>query len=272
MSHPEHAPVQAAAEALRQHFGDAPPTAIVLGSGLGPVVDRVVGAVPVGFAALGLPTSGVVGHAGRVVRGTLGGHEVAVLSGRVHLYEGWTAGEVVRGVRALGAWGVRHLVLTCSAGGISAGLEPGALVALCDHVNLMGDNPLRGPLYGDTRFPDLQRAYDARLRRVLLDVARERGVPMAEGVYAAMMGPSYETPAEIRMLRAMGADVVGMSTVPEILAAAQLGLTTAAIAVVSNRAAGLGGGAELTHDEVTEISGRAAVRLADVLEVAVGRF
>lgn len=272
MTHPETPLVQAAAAALQARFGAAPPTAIVLGSGLGPVVDRVVIQGQAGFSDLGLPSSGVIGHAGRAIRGTLGGADVIVMSGRVHLYEGWGAGEVVRAVRALGLWGVQHLILTCSAGGIAAGLEPGALVALSDHVNLMGDSPLRGLLYGETRFPDLQRAYDLRLRRLLIEVARERSIAMSEGVYAAMMGPSYETPAEIRMLRAFGADVVGMSTVPEILAAAQIGLTTAAIAVVSNRAAGLGGGAELTHAEVTEISGRAAVRLAEVLEVACERF
>lgn len=269
--HPEEGPVAAAAERLRAAFGDAPPTAIVLGSGLGPVVARLASPREVVFTELGLPQSTVAGHAGRVVRGTLGGADVAILSGRVHLYEGYTAGEVVRAVRALHAWGVQRLILTCSAGGISAGLEPGALVVLSDHINLQGDNPIRGPLFGDTRFPDLTYGYHPGLRQTLKESARSLGIPLADGVYAAMMGPAYETPAEIRMLRTMGCDVVGMSTVPEILAAAQVGLPAAAVAVVSNRAAGLAS-SPLTHAEVMDIAGRAASQLADLFEVAVARF
>ncbi len=269
--HPEEKPVNEVAKRLQATFGDAPPTAIVLGSGLGPVVERAHVVAEVPSAELGLPVSTVVGHAGRVYRGQLGHREVLLLSGRVHMYEGYSPDEVVRGVRALHRWGVKQLLLTCSAGGIAAGLEPGALVALADHINLQGENPLRGPAWGAVRFPDLTFAHHPQLREVLLASAKEAGVPMVEGVYAAMMGPSYETPAEIRMLRAMGADVVGMSTVPEILAAAQSGMPAAAVAVVSNRAAGLARG-PLTHEEVTENAGRAAHGLASVFELAVGRL
>lgn len=268
--HPEEGPVAHIAERLEAAFGSAPPTAIVLGSGLGRVVDRVKNKREAAFTELGLPQSTVIGHAGRIVRGSLGGAEVAVLSGRVHMYEGYSPSEVVRGVRALHRWGVQRILLTCSAGGIAVGLEPGALVVLSDHINLQGDNPLRGPAFG-TRFPDMTFGYHPKLREALRDAGRSIGFPLSEGVYAAMMGPSYETPAEIRMLRTSGADVVGMSTVPEILAAAQLGMPAAAIAVVSNRAAGLSTG-PLTHDEVTDIAGRAAARLADIFEVACARF
>jgi purine-nucleoside phosphorylase len=269
--HPEETPVARAAEALAKTFGPPPPTAIVLGSGLGPVVERLAVRGEATFAALGLPQSTVAGHAGRVLRGTLAGADVCVLSGRVHMYEGYSSGEVVRAVRALHRWGVQRLLLTCSAGGIAVGLEPGALVVLSDHVNLQGDNPLRGPAWGQVRFPDLTFAHHPKLRTVLREAAREVGVPLVEGIYAAMMGPSYETPAEIRMLRTMGADVVGMSTVPEVLAAAQVGMPVAAIAVVSNRAAGLTA-SPLTHDEVTDIAGRSAAGLLRILEVALGRF
>jgi len=166
---------------------------------------------------------------------------------------------------------VKQMVFTCSAGGIAAGFEPGTLVVLTDHINFQGDNPLRGPSWGGTRFPDLTFAHHPALRERLKEASREVGVPLMEGVYAAMMGPAYETPAEIRMLRTVGADVVGMSTVPEILAAAQVGMPAAAIAVVSNRAAGLST-SPLTHDEVTDIAGRAAKGLAQIFEVAVARF
>jgi purine-nucleoside phosphorylase len=269
--HAEEAPVNQVVERLTALLGPAPPTAIVLGSGLGPVVDRMKIEAQGPFEAFSLPISTVRGHASRVIRGRLGDAPVVVLSGRVHLYEGYSADQVVRGVRALHRWGVKRLILTCSVGGISAGLEPGSLVLLSDHINFQGDNPLRGEAWGATRFPDLTFGYHPELRGSLREAARRVGVSLADGVYAAMMGPSYETPAEIRMLRTIGADVVGMSTVSEILAAAQVGLPAAAVAVVSNRAAGLTG-APLTHEEVTDIAGRAASGLASLLEVACAGF
>lgn len=269
--HPEEGPVSAVAARLRDRFGDAPATAIVLGSGLGIVERRTVEEGSIDTVELGLPKSTVSGHAGQLYVGAFGGNRVVTLSGRVHMYEGYEPGAVVRYVRAFQRWGVRNLVLTCSAGGITEGMDTGRLVRLVDHINLQGRNPLVGPLWAEPRFPDMTDPYDHELGGVLDAVAGEHGTPLAHGVYAAVMGPSYETAAEIRYMRSIGADLVGMSTVPEVIAARHVGLRVAAVAVVANRAAGLAG-APLTHDEVTRAAGEAGERLADLLEVAVGRF
>jgi inosine/guanosine/xanthosine phosphorylase family protein len=265
--HSEEAPIREAADRLAARFGEPPATAVVLGSGLGPVVDRVLEAREAPFGDLGLPGSTVPGHAGRVVVGFLQKQRVALLSGRVHLYEGHPPPVLVRGVRALAKWGVQRLILTCSVGGITEGLEPGTLVLVTDHLNLQGANPLTGPAYGD-RFPDVTRAYDPALRGLLRACGQAAGLRLVDGVLAAMPGPAYETPAEIRMLRALGADIVGMSTVPEVLAAAEIGLSCAVVAVVSNRAAGLAT-APLTHAEVTDQARITAVGLATMLEGAL---
>lgn len=262
--------IRRSAALLREHFGDPPPTAIVLGSGLGPVVHRMEDRKAVPSVQLGFPQSTVVGHAGRLVKGTLGGHGLVAVSGRVHLYEGLPPSQVVRGVRALKAWGVRQLLLTASVGGITDGLDPGELMLVTDHLNLQGSNPLTGPPHG-TRFPDLTFAYAKRLRKHLAAAAEAQGVVLHQGIYAAMPGPSYETPAEVRMLKLLGADVVGMSTVPEVIAAAECNLDVAAIAVVSNRAAGLTGEL-LDHDEVTENANEVATRLADLVTAALAGF
>ena len=263
LMHPEESPVAGIADRLLDRLGPPPSTALILGSGLGPVVEGIEVVAQAGFADLGLPESSVAGHAGRAYRGTLGTADVVVFSGRVHLYEGHRPEVVVRGVRALARWGVRRLILTCSVGGITAGLEPGTLVVISDHINLQGCSPLCGPTYAH-RFPDMTTAYDPLLRDAFLAAAEEVQVPVKEGVLAAVMGPSYETPAEIRMIHSMGADVVGMSTVPEVIAAAEVQLCTAAIGVVSNRAAGLSG-ASLSHSEVTENAGEAATQVAALL-------
>ena len=268
--HPEAPFVAHAAERLAAVFGPAPHTAVVLGSGLGPVADRLEDPVEASVGDLGLPGSTVPGHDGRIRVGTLGGLRMAVAQGRIHLYEGHDPNVVVRMVRAFHEWGARHLVLTCSVGGIASGLEPGTMVLVSDHINLQPTNPLMGPAYG-TRFPDLVRAYDPAMRRALQDVAQGHGWLLPSGVLAAMPGPAYETPAEVRMLRHMGADVVGMSTVPEVLAAAALGLRTAVVAVVSNRAAGLSD-QPLTHDEVTETAELVADRLATLLKEGARGF
>lgn len=264
--HPEVVEVGKAAEALEAALGPAPGLAIVLGSGLGAVVDRFANPQSLASTEANFPQSTVAGHAGRLVRGELGGVGVVAVSGRVHMYEGLPFAHVVRGVRALYAWGVRRIVFTASVGGITEGLDPGELMLVRDHINLQGRNPLTGPAYG-TRFPDLTEAYDPQMCDVLLDAADATGVLLHEGIYAAMPGPSYETPAEIRMLRTIGADVVGMSTVPEVIAANEIGMPAAAIAVVSNRAAGLAGH-PLTHDEVTESAHNVAVGLAALFEKA----
>lgn len=269
--HPEEGPVSAVAARLRERFGDAPATAIVLGSGLGVVENNTIEEGGIGTTELGLPRSTVAGHAGQLYVGRLGGARIVTLSGRVHLYEGYSAGEVVRYVRAFHRWGVQNLVLTCSAGGISEGMDTGRIVRLVDHINLQRANPLEGPLWAEPRFPDLTVPYDPHLGAVIDAVAEEHGTPLGHGVYAAVMGPSYETPAEIRALGLLGADLVGMSTVPEVIAARHLGMRVAAVAVVANRAAGLAA-APLTHEEVTRAAGEAGARVAELLEVAVGRF
>lgn len=259
-----------AAASLRQHFGDPPATALVLGSGLGVVVDRMRIEAQADYPALGLPGSAVVGHAGRAVVGSLGGQRVVAFSGRVHRYEGHPIQQIVRYVRALQRWGVKRLLLTCACGGIREDLVPGSLVLLSDHLNFMADSPLIGPAFAE-RFPDTTYAYDPAMRAHLRSVAERLGIALPEGVYAAMMGPAYETPAEIRMVQILGADVVGMSTVPEILAAAEVGLTAAAVGMVSNRAAGLAGVA-LSHADVTEVAGEAGATLAHLLEEALAAF
>lgn len=271
MSHPEDQPVQAVADALSARFGAAPPTAIVLGSGLGVLVDRMADREIETTVALGLPQSTVAGHAGKVVRGRLGEHEVVALAGRVHLYEGWSANEVVRYVRAFHRWGVKRLVLTCSAGGINPRFRPGDLMLFSDHINLQGTNPLVGPVYGDLRFPDLTHAHHPGLRAALRASAARAGARLHEGVYVALLGPAYETPAEIRMMRTLGADAVGMSTVPEVIAATQIGLPVCAVALISNVAAGLSDEA-LDHDDVQRVAGGAGARLAGVIEGALGDF
>jgi inosine/guanosine/xanthosine phosphorylase family protein len=267
VAHPEEAPVGEAAARLQEYFGPAPGTAIVLGSGLGPVVDRLVIEREAEFSEMGLPASTVPGHAGKVVVGKLGDARVLVFSGRVHLYEGHPPGHIVRAVRAAAKWGVKRLFLTCSVGGITEGLDPGSMVLVTDHMNFQRANPLTGPAYG-TRFPDVTAAYDPTMRAVLRRTAERVGLKLTDGILAAMPGPAYETPAEVRMLRTLGADIVGMSTVPEVLAAAEIGLPTAVIAVVSNRAAGLSGG-PLTHTEVTESAHLSAKKLAIALEEVI---
>lgn len=268
--HPDAPAVHHSAERLHELLGPPPDTAIVLGSGLGPVVDRIVVDRTAATTDAGFPQSTVAGHAGRLVKGTLGGAGVVAVSGRVHLYEGLPLARVVHGVRALQAWGVKQVVLTASVGGITVGLDVGEVVLVSDHLNLQGCNPLFGPAYGE-RFPDLTAAYDPGLRSILRSSAEATGLRLHEGVYAAMPGPSYETPAEVRMLGLLGADVVGMSTVPEVIAAKAIGLPVAALAVVSNRAAGLADGT-LDHAEVTEIGNTVAGRLADLFTHALPRF
>lgn len=270
-SHPEYAPVHAIADAMQERLGDAPPVALVLGSGLGVLTERVSIRARVSTVELGLPQSTVAGHAGELIAGSLGGRDVAVLSGRIHLYEGHPASTIVRYVRAMHLWGVEKLLLTCSAGGVTQGFTPGTLSIVTDHINMQGTSPLIGPKWGPDRFPDMGTAYDPGMRAVLQSSADELGIEVREGVYIAMMGPAYETPAEIRMARTLGADLVGMSTVPEILAAREAGLTAACLSVVSNLAAGVGT-EPLSHEEVSEIGKQVGQEVARLFEHAVPRF
>ncbi len=265
--HPEAATLKRVADSLQRTFGDAPRVGVVLGSGLGPLVERVQDARSVDFGALGLPQSTVEGHAGKMFVGTLGGVPVVLMSGRVHRYEGHSPQACARGVRSLAVWGVKTVLLTNAAGTCRADWHPGDLAVVSDHINLQGDSPLVGAALG-TRFPDMADAYTGTVRQLLRQVGEELGVPLHEGVYAAMLGPAYETPAEIRMLRTLGADLVGMSTVPSVLAAVELGLQVGVVSVVTNYAAGVVD-APVDHGMVTRVAGEASTRLVQVFERVV---
>ena len=229
-----------------------PVVGMVLGSGLGALADRLGGAVSIPYEEIPeFPAVSVAGHAGRLVMGTLGGVPVAAMQGRVHAYEGWSAEDLTFGVRLLAATGVRALLLTNAAGAVNPGLAPGDLVRITDQLNLTGLNPLTGR--NDERigprFPDMSQPYDPQLGALLDASAARLGIPLGTGVYAGVAGPSYETPAEIRMLRILGADLVGMSTVLEVIAARHAGIRVAAVSLVTNLAAGLAG-KPLSHAEV----------------------
>ena len=244
-----------------------PSIGVVLGSGLGMFADALTQSVRVPYREIpGLPVSTAIGHRGELVVGTFDGIPIAVMSGRFHLYEGYTAQQVVAGIRLFRELGVRRVVLTNAAGGINPDFGEGALVLMSDHINLQGANPLVGP--NDTglgeRFPDMTEVYSASLREIAKRTAAELGIRLFEGVYAAMLGPSYETPAEIRFLRMIGADLVGMSTVPEAIAANHLGIEVLGISCVTNIAAGLSG-RKLSHEEVLEIGRRVSATFLQLL-------
>ena len=251
-----------------------PHAAVVLGSGLGAFAGEVADAVRIPYAAIPhflQPTA--EGHAGQLVIGTIADTPIVVLQGRLHFYEGLPIEQVVFPIRALGRMGIRELVLTSAAGGINTELMPGALVVLSDHINLQPASPLRGPndeRFG-TRFPDLTNAYDPQLRELALFEGRRLGLAMGEGVYAAMPGPAYETPAEIRFLRAVGADVVGMSVVPEVIVARHMGLRVLAICSVTNPAAGITR-KPITHAEVLAAGRRMEAGMAALLKTILTRL
>jgi purine-nucleoside phosphorylase len=254
-----------------------PAAGVVLGSGLSGLADRLENAAVIPYEEIpGFPVSKVPGHRARLVVGELpvdGGRvPIVAMQGRAHGYEGWSADDVAFGARVLCGLGVRLLLVTNAAGGVNPAFAPGDLVRIVDHVNLSGLNPLVGDNDDrlGPRFPDMSEAYDARLGGLLEEVAAERAIPLRSGVYACLLGPSYETPAEIRMLRALGADVVGMSTVPEVIAARHMGVPVAGISVVTNLAAGLSR-KTLSHEEVAATAGRVGARLASLVEGFLAR-
>jgi xanthosine phosphorylase len=259
-----------AAEIIRAAVGDrpAPRVALVLGSGLGALADAVEDAIAIPYKDLpGFPVGSVVGHAGRLVVGTLAGTPVAVLQGRAHLYEGIAVAELAVPVRTMRALGAESLVLTNAAGSIRAEVGPGRLMLLTDHINFMGVNPLIGP-NDETigpRFVPLGEVYDAELRQRLHRAAAQVGAELAEGVYLAVSGPSFETPAEIRAFRTLGADAVGMSTVPEAIAARHCGLRVAAVSAITNLAEGLGD-EPLSHEQTLAHAELAAADLQRLLQ------
>jgi purine-nucleoside phosphorylase len=273
--------VSEAAAFLRTMFGPFNPrVGIVLGSGLGAVADSLAERVVVPYAEIPhSPRSTVEGHTGRIVAGFLGGAPVIVMQGRVHFYEGYTPQQVTFPMRVLGALGIQSVVLTNAAGGIAEGYAQGQLVALADHINLMGWNPLVGPNEprfavppvegwrfpaAGLRFTDMTEAYSKALRALAKEAAAEEGFALDEGVYLAVPGPSFETPAEIRAFRALGATLVGMSTVPETIVARHMGIEVLGISCVTNLAAGLGA-TPLSHEEVFAAGRQVEQRLARLL-------
>ncbi len=265
----------AAATVLRERTGRESHTlALVLGSGLGDYAATLPGAVAIPYAELpGFPVPQVAGHGGTLYSASLGDGAVLALSGRVHAYEGWDMADVVFGVRTAVLAGAGVVVLTNAAGGAGDGLAPGDLVVIRDHLNLAGRNPLTGPNDDrlGPRFPDMTAAYDPELRALAHHVGEEAGVPLREGVYAWFLGPTYETPAEVQMARRLGADLVGMSTVPETIAARHMGARVLGISLVTNLAAGISP-TPLSHDEVKETAAAARDRFTRLLDALLPRL
>ena len=259
---------------LKSRTALRPAIGVVLGSGLGAFADELSDRTVIPYSEIpGWPLSTAVGHAGKLVVGNLDSLPVAVMSGRPHLYEGNSPAQVTFPIRVLHGFGVRSMVFTNAAGGINSALEPGGLVLISDHINLQGSNPLTGPnddLLGP-RFPDMTEAYSRHYRDLARDVATELCIYLPEGVYAGLLGPSYETPAEIRFLRAIGADVVGMSTVAEVIAAVHMGMKVIAVSCVTNMAAGLSD-RKLSHEEVLETGAAARETLVKFLRMLLPRL
>ncbi|MBM3736095.1 MAG: purine-nucleoside phosphorylase [Acidobacteria bacterium] len=259
---------------LAPRIGARPEVGVVLGSGLGAFADELAGARTFPYGEVpGWPQSTAVGHAGKLVFGGIVGRGVAVMSGRAHLYEGHPMHKVVFGVCALARLGVRAFVFTNAAGGINLSYGQGALVLISDHINLQGTNPLLGPNDESLgpRFPDMSDAYDPEFRATAKAVGAGLGVDLPEGVYAGLLGPSYETPAEIRYLRAIGADLVGMSTVGEVIAARHMGIRCMAISCVTNMAAGILP-QKINHEEVLETGARVRSTLVALLRTLIPRL
>ena len=254
--------------------GKQPRVGLILGSGLGPLADEIENATVIAYDALpGFPAATVEGHAGRLVLGTLGGQQVVCMQGRFHLFEGHAPQALALPVRALKLAGIETLLLTNAAGSLNPAFTPGSLMMLSDHINMLGANPLVGAndeRFGP-RFPDMTAVYDAGLRASLRETADALGITLHEGVYLALLGPNFETPAEIRAFRTIGADAVGMSTVPEAIVARHCGLKVAAISTITNLAAGMTGDA-LSHDDTLEIGAQGAAQLKRLIPALLQRF
>jgi purine-nucleoside phosphorylase len=260
--------IQAAVAAVRARTTLAPEVGLILGSGLGSFADGLAGATAIDYGDIPhVPRSRVVGHHGRLVIGERAGVRCVAMAGRVHLYEGHTAEAVAFPARVLIALGARILIVTNAAGGVNPAWPPGTLMLIRDHIDLLRDHALRGPNDDrlGPRFPDMTTAYAPELRALVHRTAAGAGIDLAEGVYAAMPGPSYETPAEIRMLQVLGADAVGMSTVPEVCVARHMGARVIGISCITNQAAGISGHA-LSHDEVTATAARVRARFERLLD------
>ena len=270
----DRAGARAAAEHVRARLGvEKPVAALILGSGLGGLADRIDGAVRVPFAEIpGFPSASVAGHAGVLMAGRLAGRRVLALAGRFHMYEGHEAALAAFPTRVLHALGARTLIVSNAAGGIRPTLHPGDLMIIRDHINFMFRNPLIGPVVdGETRFPDMSAPYDAALCALARDIALDEGIVLAHGIYCGLLGPTYETPAEVRMLSLMGTDAVGMSTVPEVIMARALGMRVLGVSCVTNTACGLST-KPITHAEVIETTARAAAKFERLVSGVVSRL
>ncbi len=266
--------MQTAIDYIRSKYPKQPRVGVVLGSGLGAFANSLSESIRIPYSELeGLPVSTAIGHAGELVLGGVAGVDVAVMSGRFHLYEGYTPQQTVAGIRLFHALGIRRVILTNASGSINPDLVRGSLVLMSDHINLQGVNPLTGPNDEKLgpRFPDMTEAYSKKLREIARTAARSLGRQLNEGVYAALLGPSYETPAEIRYLRTIGADLVGMSTAAEAIAANHAGIEVLGISCVTNVAAGLGEG-KLNHEEVLEVGRTSAEFFIALLQSLVPRL
>jgi purine-nucleoside phosphorylase len=268
---------QAAVDHIREWIKITPRVGIILGSGLGGFASQVVAAVTISYADIPhFPQSTVAGHSGKLVLGTIGGVPVAVMQGRVHAYEGYSMEEVTFPTRVLGLLGCRTLIVTNAAGGIRANIPQGSLVAISDHINLTGTNAAMGaneprfacgPNSGE-RFFDMSTAYSPTLRRLAMAEAERQKIPLSEGVYLAVLGPSFETPAEIRAFRTLGADLVGMSTVHEVIVARHMGIEVLGLSLVTNMAAGVTG-ETIHHEDVMEIGRRVEQQFTGLLTALV---
>ena len=263
-----------ASQFIQSKFKTKPKIGIVLGSGLGIYVDQIQNKTIIPYQEIPhFKRTSVEGHQGCLILGEVQGVPVAALQGRLHAYEGYSMEEIVLPVRVLAALGIEILFLTNASGGINVNYHPGDLVTIEDHINLSGRNPLQGPNIAELgpRFPDMSTAYDPELIQLIHAVAKNHHVNIRSGVYCSVLGPSYETPAEIRMLRTIGADMVGMSTVPEVIAAAHLGLRVAGVACITNYAAGIKK-EKLSHADVKIVAEKAMVGFATILTETIGEL
>jgi purine-nucleoside phosphorylase len=263
-----------AAKFIQSRKKVTPRVGLVLGSGLGAFVDRVEDATIIPYDEIPhFHQTSVEGHEGRLILGKISGVDIAILQGRLHVYEGYAMEDIVFPVRTLATLGVDTLFLTNASGGVNESYQPGDIVLINDHINLMGQNPLIGPNINELgpRFPDMTRAYNEDLRRIVKDCAEEMDYNLQTGVYAGLLGPTYETPAEIRMMRAIGADMVGMSTVPESIAANHLGLKVCGLSCITNMAAGITG-EKLDHSEVKEQALKVMETFSNLLQSAIAKI
>ena len=247
---------------------------LILGSGLGACADSFANRTVIPFSSIPhFPAFTVPGHSGNLVIGEFEGAPAVAMQGRLHLYEGYSAAETAFPVRVLGCLGIARLIVTNSAGGIHSALHPGEMMLIADHINMMGSNPLTGlnPDIFGPRFPDMTEAYDATMRAIALEVAKEKQISLREGIYIGLPGPSYETPAEIRMCRVLGADAVGMSTIPEVIVANHMGMRVLGVSCITNMAAGILPG-KLAHAEVMQTAEKTGASLLSLLRGIIPRL